>query len=379
MVTKSMHAHLASSVLEWKHFRDVCGKLFPKSTIDLSKHSPLDEGFSKDLASLVSNLKPGASFDSMSVASSAFLFRKTLPAKVTPKVAKREFMEKLSRPGEFAGTHWAGVAEEVVDKLFPVGWDKDYGKWALFCRTNNTAALRNEFRSAREVVEGEWTAERFFRACVDGETRELSPDRKVSAIKDGNKIRVITVADAFQSQLLPMHLCIYDFLSKNRWILRGEASRARVAKSMEGVDRIRGGVFVSGDYEAATDNFVPQNSIELLMLLQERASHIPQEVWDLAQGRFAEGELQSGTDDFVIRRMGQLMGDYLSFPLLCLTNFVGFIYALGPRGWEIADTGFLLINGDDIVFYSTPEEGDRWMDAVQQAGLVLSRDRKSVV
>lgn len=59
------------------------------------------------------------------------------------------------------------------------------------------------------------------------------------------------------------------------------------------------------------------------------------------------------------------MGSYLSFPLLCLHNYIMFRSEFG-RSTPVR------INGDDIVFRARPERIDRWASLVKLAGLRLS-------
>jgi hypothetical protein len=65
------------------------------------------------------------------------------------------------------------------------------------------------------------------------------------------------------------------------------------------------------------------------------------------------------------------MGNLLSFPLLCVTNYLAFRRVVGHNAP-------VKVNGDDIVFRATRETADRWMQEVSRAGLTLSRGKTSV-
>jgi hypothetical protein len=65
------------------------------------------------------------------------------------------------------------------------------------------------------------------------------------------------------------------------------------------------------------------------------------------------------------------MGNALSFPLLCLQNYFAFKFFV-PRHVPVR------INGDDIVFRSTPQEYERWKAGVEGCGLVLSKGKTLV-
>jgi hypothetical protein len=68
------------------------------------------------------------------------------------------------------------------------------------------------------------------------------------------------------------------------------------------------------------------------------------------------------------------MGNLLSFPLLCLQNYIAFRWCFKGSWRQVP----LAINGDDIVFRSTPEMCRRWMDTVSSLGLRLSRGKTLV-
>lgn len=75
---------------------------------------------------------------------------------------------------------------------------------------------------------------------------------------------------------------------------------------------------------------------------------------------------QEGDSVAVPAKRGTLMGNALSFPLLCLNNYLAFRYLVPREGVPVK------INGDDIVFRSTRAEFDRWSEGVQDFGLKLS-------
>jgi hypothetical protein len=65
------------------------------------------------------------------------------------------------------------------------------------------------------------------------------------------------------------------------------------------------------------------------------------------------------------------MGNLLSFPLLCLTNYIAFKMSVRRHVP-------LRINGDDIVFRCTLKEFEIWAANVRKAGLVLSKGKTLV-
>jgi len=78
-----------------------------------------------------------------------------------------------------------------------------------------------------------------------------------------------------------------------------------------------------------------------------------------------ENHVEGTPSRTVVLKNGQMMGFLLSFPLLCLTNYLVFRWAVG---WKPP----VRVNGDDIVFRARPEVASHWMKKVEAAGLKLS-------
>jgi len=130
-------------------------------------------------------------------------------------------------------------------------------------------------------------------------------------------------------------------------------------------------VFVSGDYESATDNLNLWVQKLILRKILRSATGVPEHIKELA---YDSQELEISSGDSLARvRSGQLMGNLLSFPLLCIVNYLAFRYyaKVGP---EVP----VRINGDDIVFRARHEVARRWMDGVVGSGLTLSKGKTLV-
>jgi hypothetical protein len=188
------------------------------------------------------------------------------------------------------------------------------------------------------------------------------PSRLV-AVDTGGKWRKITVPSGNQSLLRPLHQSIYDQLSRQKWLLRGKES----VSAFSDFTSKAGERFHSGDYESATDFLNNRVSKHCLAEILMRARSVPHGISMMAMDSLSlPVELRDETQHRVVdQTSGQMMGYLLSFPLLCLINYLTFRYAI-PRDVP------LKINGDDIVFRSTPEEYDKWVKVVGKSGLVLS-------
>lgn len=210
----------------------------------------------------------------------------------------------------------------------------------------------------------------FFDACFGLRPlrvpKEPFPVKFMNVDLDG-KSRSVTVASWKQHLLGPLHRCLYDAVSRRDWLLRGKASRNRFPDFV----RKKGEVFVSGDYESATDNLPLEVAEAILDAARERSVEIPAQIWEFAKHSLrAAVHYPDGVARIQLR--GQLMGNLLSFPLLCLQNYAAF-------RWCVEDVRVpVRVNGDDIVFRSDREVARRWMDNVSALGLTLSRGKTLV-
>jgi hypothetical protein len=133
--------------------------------------------------------------------------------------------------------------------------------------------------------------------------------------------------------------------------------------------RVPGEVYVSGDYESATDNLNTEVQEFILRKVLDQASYVPSGIQGTALSSLRM--LLQNKVKVVEQSRGQLMGNLLSFPLLCLVNYLAFKFFIRRRVP-------VRINGDDIVFRATAEESKVWMEGVGRSGLVLSKGKTLV-
>jgi len=187
------------------------------------------------------------------------------------------------------------------------------------------------------------------------ESREV---KYMEAQCDG-KTRAVTVMSLDAQFLKPLHKLLYDQISKYPWLLRGKAK----PKSFASFKKKSGEVFVSGDYESATDHLPVSTAEWILRAAFKNARHIPEPV-QVAALKYLRVDLLY-PDGSRARATRQLMGSLLCFPLLCLQNYIAFRYIFGA---EVP----VKINGDDIVFRCAETEFTRWAQFVGSVGLRLS-------
>jgi len=255
---------------------------------------------------------------------------------------------------------------KVARQAFPYGWDRAYKDhvWSSVPTVSSCLEAGRAKGGARSVVKDRPA---FLRRCLDGGGEQIGSDVRFFNVRKDGKDRGVTITSAQQQVLAPLHRTIYSHLSSLPWLLRGEAKASRFKNFIP----VEGEVFVSGDYEAATDH-LPIEVVEVFLdVLQSTACWIPASVWRDARVSLRSKIWYEDLDAPLDQVVGQLMGNFLSFPFLCLQNYCAFRFVF-------PDSTPVKINGDDIVFRSTPAQFGRWADFVSSVGLVLSRGKTMV-
>jgi hypothetical protein len=145
--------------------------------------------------------------------------------------------------------------------------------------------------------------------------------------------------------------------------------------------------FNSGDFSGATDNLSGHLSNQILRFI---LSYCGEEFKNKCLESFCNAKIDYRnnpmneqdspwlefydhfrcTDQNLQRQTnGQLMGHILSFPILCIANYIMFRYTYWKMEREAPN---VLINGDDILFCATKEEYEEWKVQTNKVGLVPS-------
>jgi len=379
-VRKSDDFHKALS-----NFSGLLTDLFPKSSVQNPTLNGLSIGDIKSSLSAPLTEFSGTkrvSKSSLQHAASLFLARKILPSPEGSKgpASVKRYMAKLSTTPEL-NPDFARTVLREIPHLFKEGWDKDYAHYVrrvVISQNACTSLPRKRHGARRQITDLEKISQEEFHSwCLGENTPVLPTKRSIVQLDDGGKVRTVTIQSALNHILLPLHLMIYDHLGRKPWLVRGDPKAKELLK--KGFSQKTGELFISGDYESATDNFNARHSQLILSALLEGAPNVPDAVKrEAVSSLTGQLEYESKRDRTSItseQTNGQLMGNFLSFPLLCLTNYLGVVHALGPRRVRHLP---LLINGDDIIFRSTREEYEKWAASVRESGLVLSRGKTLV-
>jgi len=154
------------------------------------------------------------------------------------------------------------------------------------------------------------------------------------------------------------------------------------------------GFWNSGDYSAATDKLNPYLSYYTINKILSRYK-LTQTEYDCLRRVLLFQEIEypeSSNLQPVLQQKGQLMGSVLSFPVLCILNFV--TYALSDdhvlelirdsrtlyrdQRKMVLDSLPVLINGDDILFYTDYTQYKRWSEALRHVGFEKSLGKNLV-
>lgn len=208
---------------------------------------------------------------------------------------------------------------------------------------------------------------------------------KVDAVKavgllEPLKVRVITTGDAVYSTYLePLRRRIHDYLREipclfplgRPKIEESDLNELLVKEAKLGLEFTH---WVSGDYAAATDNLnmnATKQCIEVILQKLGREDDIGILRRSLTETQLKYPKMEHLNAE---QKNGQLMGNPMSFPILCLVNLIGYWTSLEEylqKSVPVEDLP-VMINGDDILFRADQRFHDLWVDKVHALGLTLS-------
>jgi hypothetical protein len=292
-----------------------------------------------------------------------FMFRKILPS---PEPDLDGLIQKLTRES-VADPDFIKVINRVVAKEFKLGWDKKFIKAVkgITLPLRSFYEKKSRGQTSRSYILSMGFSREEFQAYIELGALPINRKRRLAAVREGGKTRVVTIASAFQHAFAPFSNIFYNHLSKKSWLCRGDVSPYK----MRDFVKEPGEVFVSGDYESATDSLNMAHSKLLLAAVLQRCTFLPPGYGEALLDSLNPVIDHAGSE--FVMSSGQLMGDKLSFPLLCLYNFVAFKSCVRRKVP-------LKINGDDIAFRASRDEAESWMDGVSSSGLVLHRGKTQV-
>lgn len=301
-----------------------------------------------------------------------------------------KLVRSIGSPPRSLPEGYLDFVRKEVSRLFKKGWDASYESFclttspplsAVYCRdTPEERESRGEplCSSAGSRSSGGslgWlgaTQDEFLSCVLSGEGSPGDLLGKLIVVQSAGKPRPLSKFSADALALKPLHKTVYGFMKRFSWLLVGNPTRERLHKAgfREG-----GGSLVSGDYASATDGLSIEVAEVIMETLLSSAVFVPQNIRKAALCALRP-LLFYGDDDEQVRVLtGQMMGSYLSFPLLCLQNYLAFRWSL--RGLGLKTKVPVLINGDDILFQLS-DHYDRWERVLGPLGLTVEKTKTSV-
>jgi len=280
-------------------------------------------------------------------------------------------VEKIRSPALRLPPNYLQFVRSQVRRLFPKGWDSDYESYVRLTSPPLTSTTGSSRAKGGSLADLSGHHEEFLNGTLRNDG--IVPDElggELLVVQSSGKPRPLTKFDPESLMLRPLHKMIYDRLSKQRWLLRGPPNLAACRKA--GFKESKGGKLASGDYKSATDNLPIEVMEVALETILEYAFNLPAGLKKYAM-KSCRPLLLFNDIEFSPTR-GQMMGSYLSFPFLCLQNYLAFQWSMRATKKNVP----VLINGDDILFQAEDADIDRWMETVGRLGLEVEKTKTSV-
>lgn len=221
----------------------------------------------------------------------------------------------------------------VCTRLFPSGWDRRYHSFVGQHVPNPSARMPPKSRS--DIL---WKGRRgeFFSKCTsEVEVPHLSARYK--EVMSAGKCRPLVIYDENIDLLGPLHKLVYNRLMSEDWLLCGPPTSERMASVC--VNEWQ----TSVDLVAATDNLPRAVAETILDRMFWTSTKVPRTLRKVAFASLSPKVRDArGIERFVTH--GQMMGGYLSFPLLCIQSYCAASFAA-----RFDPNATFLVNGDDCV------------------------------
>jgi len=286
--------------------------------------------------------------------------------------ARSEWIERMSRERPLLSASWCSdplwTLKRRVRELTE-GW----GRVLPAKREGEVATLGNSYTPDQQGCLEETRHFGGTMSVADSECRDDDVNVvRIGVAKTKGKHRVVTMQSARVKRVLsPIHNALYDHISSFGWCVRGDVTK----EDMESVlsDCRPGEGVISGDYSAATDNISSSAVSAIVEVLSESPDLTDLERSVLVQSfRDISHRSRSGRLGRISR--GSMMGNLVSFPLLCLLNKACFdiacdvFYGSGERRVG-------RFNGDDCCFAGDRRFFDFWVEVTSVFGLVVNTDK----
>lgn len=292
-----------------------------------------------------------------------------------------KLVSSITLPPRSLPPRYLDFVRHEVSSLFRKGWDATYESHCLVTSPPLSSVTTHGRREGGclGAMDSLCTQSEFLDCVLKGEGDIDRLEGELLVVQSAGKPRPLTKFEASSLSMKPLHKTIYSHLKRTRWLLTGDPTREKLSKA--GFRRGKG-VLVSGDYASATDGLSIEVAEVILDTLLRSSVFVPQNVKAAAvralrpilRRDLDPKQILDGVEEEFEVTTGQMMGSYLSFPLLCLQNYLAFRWSLRGTGLKYVP---LLINGDDILF-QLDGHFDRWQSCLAPVGLTVEPTKTSV-
>nr|WGO62047.1 RNA-dependent RNA polymerase [Botrytis cinerea ourmia like virus 18] len=287
--------------------------------------------------------------DRWSLAHSCASIKRSLslsPCKAHPPPSlMREFFNLATQPSPpTASAEYLSFARSETKKIFQTGWDSSIYSSFVQNHVPNDTCRYDGVKSTRY-----WSSKsnkrEFDRACLTGRFPHhiTTPKLRMSEVPTCGKVRKLGIPNHVFELLGPLHKTMYQHLTKKSWLLRGPP-KSKMIKKVCAYDWQ-----TSVDLVSATDGLMLDVAEVILSSSLSKSSTIPGEIKVLASDSL-RAELKAKDIGKGEVTYGQMMGTYLSFPLLCIQSYIAARWAC--RGIDAN----IKVNGDDTLISSNEKE-----------------------
>nr|WAK77836.1 MAG: hypothetical protein [Botourmiaviridae sp.] len=296
-----------------------------------------------------------------------------------PPSAYKSWRAKCSQDPPPVDPEYLRFVRKVIRREFRFGWDerlydsfvesfipRNSARYELFTRSLDLWR-RDRLDGLTPLLDPQFSKEDFER-CLRGKSPGVETEadgsrsfflryKEVPAV---GKVRPMGIPTTAWDLLGPLHKSIYEWISRRDWCLRGVPTPSRIAATCKGSHQ------TSVDLVSATDGLPIEVAETILGALLAKSTRVPGQIkvaaFDSLHPSFSRGR------DVGEVTHGQMMGTYLSFPLLCLQSYC-------MAKWAARDQrgASFLVNGDDAVISC-----DRFIQAEDYPPFAELNDRKTM-
>jgi len=145
-----------------------------------------------------------------------------------------------------------------------------------------------------------------------------------------------------------------------------------VFESILGLRDLEGSVYLSGDYDSATDAMSLEATLECVRRILSNLGLTDTPLGKAVYRSFSETFIHYPDGTVLKQVRGQLMGHPLSFVILCIINLSTYLRTHLITNKDDPKLKNVRINGDDILFKGESEDGPRWRTAADDVGLIVN-------